>query len=76
MQSVFERATVVNFTVAEYVRMYFGIWNVTVCTAERLCVNMTLADADKQFGSLEIFSPALGKICFIVARLCNTGVRN
>ena len=66
----FERATVVNFTVEEYVRMYFGIWNVTVCTTERVCVNMTLSDADKQFGSLEIFSPAIGKICFIVVRLC------
>lgn len=58
----FERATVVNFTVEEYVRMYFGIWNVTVCTTERVCVNMTLSDADKQFGSLEIFSPAIASL--------------
>ena len=53
-----------NFIVQEYVRVYAGIWGVSVCTAERLCLDMKLCEAEKMFGFLQIFSRLFGK-CFI-----------
>ena len=58
-----------NFTVEEYLRVNAGIWSVSVCTVDRLCLDMTVCEAEELFGLHPLFSRVFGMF-FITDHHC------
>ena len=46
-----------------------GIWSVSVCTVDRLCLDTKLCEAETLFGFQAMFTPNFGMFIFAKTRL-------
>ena len=58
-----------NFTVQDNVHIDAGIWSVSVCTVDRLCLDMKLCEAETLFEFQAMFNRIFGKFIFATTRL-------
>ena len=58
-----------NFTMQDYVHIDAGIWSASVCTVDRLCLDMKLCEAETLFGFQAMFTRIFGKLIFAKAGL-------